>query len=55
MPMGGLVIMLACAVSFIGGIIFIISSTKGKHLWVPLIGLGMGLGSYFWLYKYFIG
>ena len=55
MPIQGVVIMLACALSFIGGIVFIIPSTKGKHLWASLIGLGMGLGSYFWLYKYFIG
>jgi len=55
MPIQGLVLMLACFLSFIGGMIFVIPPVKGKHLWVSLIGCGMGFGSYFWLYKYFIG
>ena len=55
MLMGGLVIMLACALSFSGGIIFVIQPANGERLWVLLIGLGMFIASCFWLYKYFIG
>ncbi len=54
MPIGVLVIMLACGLSFAGGMIFIIPMTKGKAPWLSGLGLVMGIVSYLWLSKYFI-